>query len=70
MSDIKKALTQHPFVAAWVLLAIGMVAILLWTSHDAHLLPTQLAFLVCATVLLAGACVWIISWEEPVPDNQ
>lgn len=70
MARIKNTLVQHPFVTAWVLLAFGMVAILLWTSHDAHLLPRQLAFLVATTILLAGACVWIISWEEPVASDQ
>jgi hypothetical protein len=40
------------------------VAILLWTSKDVELLPSQRAWLVVATILLAGACVWIISWEE------
>ena len=70
MAGIRRFLQLHPFVVAWVLLAIGMVAILLWTSSDAHLLPNQLAFLVFTTVLLAGACVWIISWEEPLPNDQ
>ncbi len=65
MSGVKSFLQQHPFLIAWLVLAVGMVAILLWTSSDAHLLPKQLAFLVFTTVLLAGACVWIISWEEP-----
>lgn len=70
MAGIKRFFQQHPFMIAWILLAIGMVAILLWTSSDAHLLPKQLAFLVFTTILLAGACVWIISWEEPVPNDQ
>ncbi|MCL4543040.1 MAG: hypothetical protein M1118_00330 [Chloroflexi bacterium] len=67
---IKDLGQRHPFVLAWIVLAIGMVGILLWTSSDAHLLPRQLAFLVLTTILLAGACVWIISWEEPVPGDQ
>lgn len=50
-------------IVAWIMLAIGMVAILLWASKDVGLLPGQLAALVAATILLAGACVWIISWE-------
>ena len=67
---MKKALGDHPFLTAWVLLAIGMVAILVWTSGDAHLLPRQLAVLVVATIALAGACVWIISWEEPATTDD
>jgi hypothetical protein len=54
---------RHPLIVAWVVLAIGMVAILLYTSRDVGLLPSQTFAMVVATVALAGACVWIISWE-------
>jgi nicotinamide riboside transporter PnuC len=70
MAGIKQFFQAHPFLIAWIFLAIGMVAILLWTSSDAHLLPRQLAFLVFTTILLAGACVWIISWEEPLSSDR
>jgi hypothetical protein len=55
---------RHPYLMAWGALAIGMVVILLWSARDVGLLPNQLAALVVATILLAGACVWIISWED------
>ncbi|MCL4541940.1 MAG: hypothetical protein M1396_06350 [Chloroflexi bacterium] len=67
---IKGLIHRHPFIVAWLVLALGMVIILLWTSSDAHLLPRQLAFLVITTVLLAGACVWIIRWEEPITGGK
>jgi hypothetical protein len=54
---------RHPMLVSWVALAIGMVAILVYTSRDVGLLPSQLAAMIVATILLAGACVWIISWE-------
>lgn len=54
---------RHPLVIGWVALAIGMVAIMLWASKDVGLLPGQVAALVVATIALAGACVWIISWD-------
>jgi hypothetical protein len=44
-------------------LAIGMVAILVYTSRDVGLQPSQLFAMIVATIALAGACVWIISWE-------
>ncbi len=53
----------HPYLSCWIVLAIGMVIMLLASSTHAGLLPTQLAFLAVMTVLLAGACVWIISWD-------
>ena len=64
MTALKDFAGQHPRLTAWVALAIGMVVILLWSAKDVGLLPTQLAALVVATILLAGLCVWIIGWED------
>jgi hypothetical protein len=61
---LKEFAGRHPRITAWVALAIGMVAILLWSAKDVGLLPTQLLALVVATILLAGLCVWIIGWED------
>jgi hypothetical protein len=63
MTNLRRLIDQHPYLTAWVALAVGMVVILLWAARDAGLLPGQMAFLVIVTILLAGACVWIISWE-------
>ena len=63
----------HPYISCWIVLAIGMVIMLLASSTHAGLLPRQLAFLALMTVLLAGTCVWIISWDadedEPAEEN-
>ena len=64
MSVLKEFLQKHPQLAAWFVLAIGMVAILLWSARDVGLLPAQMLALTVATILLAGLCVWIISWED------
>ncbi|MHB1131699.1 MAG: hypothetical protein ACYC4L_04855 [Chloroflexota bacterium] len=63
MLALRAAFSRHPYLFAWTGLAVVMVAILLWASQDAGLQPNNLAALVVATVLLAGACVWIVSWE-------
>ena len=63
MSSLRAAFSRHPYLMAWAGLAVVMVAILLWASQDAGLQPNHLAALAVATVLLAGACVWIVSWE-------
>ena len=54
---------RHPILAAWAVLAVGMVAMLLYAAKDVALSPSQMAALIVATVLLAGACVWILTWE-------
>jgi len=50
-------------VVAWAILAVGMVAMLLYAARDVSLLPSQVVALVVATILLAGGCVWILTWE-------
>jgi len=64
MSALKQFVVQHPRLTAWLVLAVGMVAILIWSARDVGLLPGQWAALIVATIGLAGLCVWIIGWEE------
>ncbi len=74
MASIKDWVGRHPRLARWAVLALGMVIILLWAARDVGLLPGQWAALIVATILLAGLCVWIISWngeeDEPVVEEQ
>lgn len=62
--EMRRLAEKHPHLTAWIGLALGMVLILLMMSRGVELLPTQMAVLIVSTVLLAGACVWIISWES------
>ncbi len=64
MSAVKQFVVQHPRLAAWLVLAVGMVIILVWSARDVGLLPGQWAALIAATIGLAGLCVWIIGWED------
>jgi hypothetical protein len=63
MARLKEFATQHPNLAAWIALAIGMVVMLLIAVRHVGLLPGQVLALVVVTVLLAGLCVWIIGLE-------
>lgn len=63
MSGIKGFFVDHPRLLAWLVLAVGMVAILVWAAKDVGLLAGQWGALVVSTILLAGLCVWIIGWE-------
>ena len=63
MSLVRQLVTRHPMILAWVVLAVAMVAMLLYAARDVDLLATQRLALVLATVGLAGACVWILTWE-------
>jgi protein-S-isoprenylcysteine O-methyltransferase Ste14 len=64
MSSLKQFVTRHPRLTAWLVLAVGMVAILAWSARDVGLLAGQWAALIVATIGLAGLCVWIIGWED------
>ncbi len=64
MSKLSTFVQNHPRLTAWIVLAIGMVAILVWSARDVGLLPAQWAALIVATIGVAGLCVWIIGWED------
>ena len=55
---------RHPRIAAWIVLGGGMDAMLAWEARDVGLLPGQWVALMTASTLVAGACIWIISWED------
>jgi protein-S-isoprenylcysteine O-methyltransferase Ste14 len=63
MTSLKSWINRHPQLTAWIVLAVGMVAILIWAAKDVGLEAGQWAALIVATILLAGLCVWIISWD-------
>jgi protein-S-isoprenylcysteine O-methyltransferase Ste14 len=69
LNALKEFVTRHPQLTAWFVLAVGMVVILLWSAKDVGLLPSQIIALAVATVLVAGLCVWIISWEDEEPEE-
>ena len=47
-----------------------MVIILIWSAKDVGFTAGQWAALVITTILLAGACVWIIGWGEDEEDKE
>ncbi len=67
---MKELWNRHPYLASWAILAVGMVAILLWSSRGVPLEPMQRFWLVVATIALAGLCVWILSWEDESADGE
>ena len=61
---LAKWIATHPRISAWVTLAAGMVALLIHEARNVGLLPSQWLALIVTTILVAGACIWIISWED------
>ena len=69
MTNIKAWANAHPKLAAWFVLGIGMVVVLIVAARDVGLVWNQWLFLILATIGLAGLCVWIIGWESDEDDE-
>lgn len=63
LPPVKWSLT-HPRIAAWIVLSAGMVILLLIEARDVGLTVGNWIALIVMTVLVAGACIWIVSWED------
>jgi hypothetical protein len=61
---MKEWVSKHPRLAAWAVLAMGMVILLILSARNVGLEAVQWAALIVATILLAGVCVWIIGWDD------
>ncbi len=70
MEAMKSWIRTHPNLTAWFVLALGMVAILVWEARDVGLESQQWFWLVLVTILVAGACIWIISWGDDDEENE
>jgi hypothetical protein len=64
MNRILDWIKTHPRLTAWIVLALGMDAIVAYEVRDVGLNAGQWLALLIATTLVAGLCVWIIGWEE------
>jgi uncharacterized protein (DUF983 family) len=64
MDALKKFAGDHPQLTSWIVLAIGMIIILIWSAKDVGFTAQQWVALIITTILLAGACVWIIGWGD------
>ena len=64
---------KYPNISMWIALAVGMIAILVFEARDVGLSGLQWFWLIVIVVLVAGACVWIVSWgddELDYPDQR
>ena len=60
---MRSLLSRHLYLAVFVLLTAGMEVVLFLASRNVALAPTQYGAVAVATALVAGLCVWIITWE-------
>ena len=72
MESLKNWILKHTSLSAWFALALGMVLLLVYEARDVGLEASQWFWLIVVTILVAGACIWIISWgddDEPMGDE-
>ncbi|MCB9419270.1 MAG: hypothetical protein H6667_05680 [Ardenticatenaceae bacterium] len=69
MTAIMNWIKQHPNLSAWFVLALGMDIILVVEARDVGLQGLQWFWLLLITTLVAGACIWIISWGDDDEDT-
>jgi len=53
-----------PRVTAWIVLSVGCVALLVYEARDVGLTAGNWLALIVATVVVAGLCLLIVSWED------
>jgi len=64
MDSLKQWILKHSNLSAWFVLALGMVIIIAFTARDVGLTAGNWFWLIVMTVLVAGACIWIITWGD------
>lgn len=64
LGPVVRWIEAHPRLTAWFVLALGMDILLVIEGRDVGLLPGQWAAVLIAATVVAGACIWIISWED------
>lgn len=65
MERLRAWVQEHPRLASWVVLAMGMIVLFLIGARGKGLTPMQLVSLCLLCVGVAGLCAWIIGWEAP-----
>jgi hypothetical protein len=70
LGGLVKFSENSPRIAAWVVLAAGIIILLAIEARDVGLLPGQWLMLFLASTLVAGLCIWIVSWEDTEPPTD
>lgn len=64
MQTLRTLYDKHPNLILWAALALGMGIVVAIAARNIGFSAAQWTALAAATVVLAGLCVWIISWED------
>lgn len=56
--------STHPRLAAWIVLSVGMIIMVVYFGRDVGLTALNWTALIIAVIGTAGLSIWIISWED------
>lgn len=67
---MKELFFKYQNLFLWLILSLGMIGILVFEAREVGLTFSQWFWLIFIVVLVAGACIWIVSWgdDEPFED--
>ncbi len=64
VGNVVNILEVYPRISAWVVLSVGIVGLLVYEARDVGLTAANWVALIVASVIVAGLCIWIVSWED------
>jgi len=70
LGPLIRLIEAWPRLTAWIVLSVGCVALLVYEARDVGLTAGNWIALIVATVLVAGLCIWIVSWEDEDEDES
>ena len=67
---VVSAVEQWPRLTAWIVLSLGCIILLVYEARDVGLTAGNWIALIVATIVVAGLCIWIVSWEDDEDADQ
>lgn len=67
---MKDLFYKYPNIFYWIILSLGMIGILVFEAREVGLNFSQWFWLIFIVILVAGACVWIVSWGDDEPYEE
>ncbi len=59
-----KIFDTYPRISMWGVLSAGIIALLVYEARDVGLTTGNWIALIIASIVVAGLCIWIVSWED------
>ncbi|HLA44560.1 MAG TPA: hypothetical protein VJZ27_14040 [Aggregatilineales bacterium] len=64
LGSVLNVVDTYPRISAWIVLSAGIVGLLVYEARDVGLSAGNWAALIIASIIVAGLCIWIVSWED------